>query len=266
MKVIGRIRSCFRRRFGAPRQGSVVASSRGVLKMTAECNPAMSTDSLDQYSHVWLIYVFHENTNLGGKSQVKSKVRPPRLGGDKVGLFATRTPHRPNPIGLSLVKLDRVKDGVLYFSGIDLLDGTPILDVKPYLPPTDSVPLNVARAAAWFEELPGVDHASVTICDEAAEQLRFHVRDLEFYHSYDEVWGAIEEILRFDIRSLAMKESSAVDSTGAKTSLPIGEPRDGVAIARQTPNFHFDNILVHFSVRSRLFDCLARARLFRDSM
>ena len=59
------------------------------------------------------------------KSQVKSLVRPPRLGGDKVGLFATRTPHRPNPIGLSLVKLERIKDGVLYFSGIDLLDGTP---------------------------------------------------------------------------------------------------------------------------------------------
>jgi len=109
MKVIGRVRSCFRKRFGAPRQGSVVAGSRGMLRMTAETNPAMSTDSLDQYSHVWLLYVFHENTNLGGKSQVKSKVRPPRLGGDKVGLFATRTPHRPNPIGLSLVKLDRIK-------------------------------------------------------------------------------------------------------------------------------------------------------------
>ena len=65
MKVIGRMRSCFRRRFGAPRQGSVVAGSRGMLRMTPECNAAMSTDSLDQYSHVWLIYVFHENTNLG---------------------------------------------------------------------------------------------------------------------------------------------------------------------------------------------------------
>jgi hypothetical protein len=65
MKVIGRMRSCFRRRFGAPRQGSVVAGSRGMLRMTAECNASVSTHSLDQYSHVWLIYVFHENTNLG---------------------------------------------------------------------------------------------------------------------------------------------------------------------------------------------------------
>jgi hypothetical protein len=65
MKVIGRMRSCFRRRFGAPRQGSVVTGSRGMLRMTAECNASVSTHSLDQYSHVWLIYVFHENTNLG---------------------------------------------------------------------------------------------------------------------------------------------------------------------------------------------------------
>jgi len=228
MKVIGRMRSCFRRRFGAPRQGSVVAGSRAILKMTAECNAAMSTDSLDQYSHVWLIYVFHENTNLGGKSQVKSKVRPPRLGGEKVGLFATRTPHRPNPIGLSLVKLDRIKDGVLYMSGIDLLDGTPILDVKPYLPPTDSIPPHLARAAAWFEELPGVDNARVTIRPEAMQQLQFHVRDLEFYDAYEDVWGAIRDILRFDIRSLTMK--------------------DGGGGGREEPNFHFDNVLVYFSV------------------
>jgi hypothetical protein len=141
------------------------------------------------------------------KSQVKSLVRPPRLGGDKVGLFATRTPHRPNPIGLSLVKLERIKDGVLYFSGIDLLDGTPILDVKPYLPPTDSVPPNLARAAAWFEELPGVDNATVTINQPAEQQLRHLVHELEFYDTYDDTWAAIREILRFDIRSLTMKQA-----------------------------------------------------------
>ncbi len=134
-------------------------------------------------------------------------MRPPRLGGDKVGLFATRTPHRPNPIGLSLVKLERIKDGVLYFSGIDLLDGTPILDVKPYLPPTDSVPPHLARAAAWFEELPGVDNVTVTINQHAEEQLRHLVCELEFYDTYDDTWAAIREILRFDIRSLTMKQA-----------------------------------------------------------
>jgi len=77
MKVIGRMRSCFRRRFGAPRQGSVVAGSRGMLRMTPECNAAMSTDSLDQYSHVWLIYVFHENTNLGRCWRVRAQQAPP---------------------------------------------------------------------------------------------------------------------------------------------------------------------------------------------
>ena len=251
MKVIGRIRSCFRRRFGAPRQGSVVAGSRGVLRIASEWNPAMSTGSIDQYSHVWLLYIFHENTNLGGKSQVKSKVRPPRLGGEKVGLFATRTPHRPNPLGLSLVKLDRVVDGVLYLSGLDLLDGTPILDVKPFLPPTDSVPPHLARAATWFEELPDVDNASVTISEEASQQLRFFVRDLEFYDSYEDVWGAIEEILRFDIRSRAMKDAAGRrgDAANAQAETPQAhKPADDAGGGQDDPNFHFDNVLVYFSV------------------
>jgi len=140
MRPIGWLRSCYRRRFGTPRQGTVVHGGRATLKLTSECNPLMSTCNLSDYSHVWLIYIFHENTNLGTKTQVKSKVRPPRLGGEKVGLFSTRTPHRPNPIGLSLVRLQKIEKGVLHFSGLDLIDGTPILDVKPYLPSSDSIP------------------------------------------------------------------------------------------------------------------------------
>ena len=127
-------------------------------------------------------------------------------------------------------------NSVLYFSGIDLLDGTPILDVKPYLPPTDSVPPHLARAAAWFEELPGVDNATVTISDHAEVALRHLVRDLEFYDTYDDVWAAIREILRFDIRSLTMKQGVAAGGGG--DSGGVGE----------SPNFHFDNVLVFFSV------------------
>ena len=245
MKVIGRMRSCFRRRFGAPRQGGIVSGSRGMLRLTAECNPIMSTDSLEQFSHVWLLYVFHENTNLGGKAQVKSKVRPPRLDGAKVGLFATRTPHRPNPIGLSLVKLERITDGVLFLSGIDLLDGTPILDVKPYLPSTDTIPAHLARAAAWFEGLPPVDNGTVTISQHASSALRFHVRDLEFYDTYEETWGAIEEILRFDIRSLTMKEASS-SCAQYKSANTDAAPED--ASIAEPANFHFDNVLVFFQV------------------
>ena len=237
-KVIGRMRSCFRRRFGAPRQGSVVAGSRGMLRMTAECNARMSTATLEEYSHVWLLYVFHENTNLGGKTQVKSKVRPPRLGGEKVGMFATRTPHRPNPIGLSLVRLDKIVDGVLYVSGLDLIDGTPILDVKPYLPPADSVRPELAYTAAWYQDLPPVDHGVVSIREEAAQQLAERVAELEFYDSYADVWSAVHELLRFDIRSLTMKEGGErAEGTGGVQARNASEA-----------NFHFDNILVFFEV------------------
>lgn len=144
---IGTIETPFKERFGTPRQPSLVPSSWGVLRLRPELNLNDALDGLEGFSHVWLIFVFHENTNKG----VNAKVHPPRMGGEKTGLFSTRTPHRPNPIGLSAVKLERVEPGVLYFSGVDLLNGTPILDIKPYLPSADCLP---QAQAGWTQGKP----------------------------------------------------------------------------------------------------------------
>jgi len=147
-RPIGYIRSPFGKRTGTPRQGGLVSSVRALVELENRVEPSNSLYGLEQYSHVWLIWEFHENTNTASSS-IKSKVVPPRAGGEKVGIYATRTPHRHNPIGLSLVRLDRIsasRKGI-WVLGADLLDGTPILDIKPYIPNFESVPH--ARVPQW---------------------------------------------------------------------------------------------------------------------
>ena len=136
MEPIGFIESCFKDKFGTPRQPGLVKNAWARLKIRAELQPEEALQGLEGFSHVWLIWVFHQNK----VSRYHAKVHPPRMGGKSIGLFATRTPHRPNPIGLSLVELIKVeKDGIIV-SGADLVDGTPILDIKPYLPEVESIP------------------------------------------------------------------------------------------------------------------------------
>ncbi len=136
MEPIGYIESCFKDKFGTPRQPGLVKKAVARLRIRTDLQPAEALQGLEGFSHIWLIWVFHQNK----VARYHSKVHPPRLGGKSMGLFATRTPHRPNPIGLSLVELVRVeKDGILV-SGADLVDGTPILDIKPYLPEIESKP------------------------------------------------------------------------------------------------------------------------------
>ena len=105
MSPIGWIESCFAEKNGTPRQPSVAPSARARLRLRWGTNPAHAADGLSAFSHVWLLWVFDRN----GGAAVKAKVRPPRLGGAPTGVFACRTPHRPNPIGLSLVRLDEAR-------------------------------------------------------------------------------------------------------------------------------------------------------------
>lgn len=135
-KSLGHFQSMFRGKFGTPRQGGLVSpsSSRAKLTLRPEYG-ATCLEGLEQYSHVWLVWVFHGNKvreRLG--VPLFTKVKPPRLAGAKVGVFACRSPHRPNPVGLSLVRLDRVVGRTLWFSGVDLVEGTPIIDIKPHHP------------------------------------------------------------------------------------------------------------------------------------
>ena len=143
---IGYLKSCFQARNGTPRQAGLAPSARATLTLTSSHlnNPAFSLEGLEGFSHVWLIFVFHldrhAQDSLGeekARGTVKSKIAPPRLAGEKLGLFATRSPHRPVPIGLSLVKLKSIDGETLTFEGVDLVSGTPVLDVKPYIPTWD---------------------------------------------------------------------------------------------------------------------------------
>lgn len=133
---IGYVRSCFKEKFAIPRQPQLAPAARGVLELCAPFDSGDAVQGLEQVSHVWLLFLFHQAL----EDTPRLKVRPPRLGGNRaVGVFATRATHRPNGIGQSVVRLDRVENGRLWLSGIDLLDGTPVLDVKPYVPYADSV-------------------------------------------------------------------------------------------------------------------------------
>lgn len=137
---IGIIYSCFKEKFAAPRQPGLVPAASAQIQLHSPYNQADTVAGLEKFSHIWLTFMFHQTAQQGWKP----KVRPPRLGGNKkLGVFATRSTFRPNPLGLSLVKLESIdiSNGVtLHVSGADLIDQTPILDIKPYLPWVESVP------------------------------------------------------------------------------------------------------------------------------
>lgn len=142
MKIIATIRGDFPAKFGIPRQSGLVEELRSQIIFEPEYRNADALRGLEDFSHIWLIWQFSETV----RDSWSPTVRPPRLGGNRrMGVFATRSPFRPNPVGLSCVKLDRIdwhtqQGPVLYVSGADLMDGTPIYDIKPYLPFTDSHP------------------------------------------------------------------------------------------------------------------------------
>jgi tRNA-Thr(GGU) m(6)t(6)A37 methyltransferase TsaA len=137
---IGYIRSPYKEKFGIPRQSGLAPAARATLELVAPYASPDAVRGLEAFSHIWIQFVFHETASRGWSPLV----RPPRLGGNaKVGVFASRSTHRPNPIGLSLVELDGIDtaNGVaLRLIGADLLDGTPVLDIKPYIPFVESRP------------------------------------------------------------------------------------------------------------------------------
>lgn len=144
MQPIGVIESCYKDKFGVPRQPGLVPAATARLRIRADLQPEEALQGLEGFSHIWLIWRFHENRT----ARYHAKVHPPRLEGKTLGVFATRTPHRPNPIGLSLVELLKVDGDTLWLGGVDLMDGTPVLDVKPYLPEIEAKP---EARAGWTE-------------------------------------------------------------------------------------------------------------------
>lgn len=164
---IGVIHSCFKQKFGIPRQPGLVPAAQATLELHAPYDCPEALAELEDFSHIWLVFVFHQAL----RKNWKATVRPPRLGGNqRIGVFATRSPFRPNPIGLSVVSLESIdcKGGhcQLQLRGADLLDGTPVLDIKPYVPYADAL----LEARGGFAARAPVSELTVHFSDEAERQ------------------------------------------------------------------------------------------------
>ncbi len=187
---IGFIESCYKEKFGIPRQPGLVEAARASLRLVPPFDRDEAVRGLEGFSHVWLIFGFHGTVEQGWKPTV----RPPRLGGNKrLGVFATRSTFRPNPLGLSVVrllKLDTTQGVVLELGGGDLLDGTPVYDIKPYLPYADVLPEAVGGFAP---DVPDVA-MPIQFTESAAKQVQYASR------RYPNLQSLIEQMLRYDPR------------------------------------------------------------------
>ena len=175
MKTIARIHTDFPTKFGIPRQSGIIDSLQGRIVFEPEYRNAEAVRGLEEFSHIWILWEFSEAV----RDEWSPTVRPPRLGGNvRKGVFATRSPFRPNPIGLSSVKLESVEidpklGPVLHVSGADLMDGTPIYDIKPYIAYTDSHP----DAVSGFASKPAEYLLEVVFPEALLQKVPEHLRE-----------------------------------------------------------------------------------------
>ena len=169
LNPIGYVHSCFKEKFAIPRQPLLAPAAQGCIELLPPYDQADAVAGLEDISHIWVIFLFHKTL----ESTPRLKVRPPRLGGNKsIGVFASRATHRPNGIGQSAVRLERVEAGRLWVSGIDLLDGTPVLDIKPYVPYADSLPIARNAIAEYAPKLIAVSWQASALEQAQAHMLR----------------------------------------------------------------------------------------------
>ncbi|XP_062200129.1 uncharacterized protein LOC133902530 [Phragmites australis] len=259
MAPIGTVQSCFSTRNGTPRQPLVVPLARATVALDPTRVPAEALEGLASYSHCWIIYVFHLNTDLDkmwkdpARSKLKAKVRVPRLKGGKMGVLATRSPHRPNPIGLSVAKVEAVDGHAILLSGVDLVDGTPVLDIKPYLPYSDSV--KGAAVPNWLEVDGALGVESIQFSEHFTSALPscwMHVQKQSLYASADEFQDLIKEVLSWDIRSLSQRirphqvtmESEANDCCGGEA----GEDGSNRSCSNVVYHLHLEGIDVSYMI------------------
>lgn len=243
LESIGSVTSPYTKRMGTPRQPQLVPSSRGFIEFTC---PAAALDGIEAYSHIWVIFEFHANTNV---DKAKTKIRPPRAGGLKVGQLATRSPHRPNCLGLSLLQIASWDSATrrLHVRGLDLVHGTPVYDVKPCVP-WDVPPTTTLRVPDWVASDDSL--ASVTFLKTAEADLRHRVEEgclAPLYVDVDEGAAAarqtLREILAQDPRS--SHKGLKVNARGTKTATTTKE--DG---SKDTSyNLVFGHCQVFFSVQ-----------------
>ncbi len=198
-EAIGTIHSCFKEKFGIPRQPGLVTEAEATLELLPPYNRPEALQGLEEYSHLWISFVFHQSISTSWRPMV----RPPRLGGNKkMGVFATRSPIRPNPMGLSVVKLTKVdhKACRLLLKGIDLLDGTPVLDIKPYLPYVDAI---TDAKGGFAPQAPNHKGINIIFEEQAQQALAAIVGD-----KLPQMTQLIRQLLELDPRPAYMKNDS----------------------------------------------------------
>ena len=205
--IIGTVHSPYGEKFAIPRQPGLVPSAKGRIELFPPFGNSDSIRDLLQFSHIWVLFIFHGTQQQGWKPLV----RPPRLGGNaKTGVFATRSTFRPNPIGMSVVQLDDlVEEGGQYFleiSGLDLLDQTPVVDIKPYLPYADSLP----EAQAGFASKKPLAAIAVIFSVKAESALK------ELHNKFPELRDFIREVLSQDPRPAYQRNNDKPRSNGVR--------------------------------------------------
>uniref|UniRef100_A0A7S1IBB4 TsaA-like domain-containing protein n=1 Tax=Eutreptiella gymnastica TaxID=73025 RepID=A0A7S1IBB4_9EUGL len=214
VQPIGHLDSCFPNVVGTPRQGALAPSTRAKIVFAANVSPH-TFEGLEDFSHVWITFLFHLNTNIKANKDrpgatavtYSAKITPPMLQ-HKVGIFATRSPHRPNPVGFTLARLQRIcaQTKTLYVSGVDLVQGTPILDIKPYVPYYDCVPEDQLQVASWISTTIGT-RREVTMPEHVREQLKELMPHQKFYRDdFVQMCQAIIETLAVDVKSQRQKQ------------------------------------------------------------
>jgi tRNA-Thr(GGU) m(6)t(6)A37 methyltransferase TsaA len=257
-----------------------VPSSLGTISLDPTFVGPDITDGLEHFSHVWVLFVFHLNSNTisheAAMSASKpgsifpSKIAPPALGGKKVGIFSTRSPHRPNPVGFTLVKLEKItrpskqnKKTTLHISGLDLVDGTPILDIKPYVSQYDSV--------GWSPEFNTDSAGSVRQPDWIREGLTLRrkvlfndglldaltekdYRKQVYYKTESALRDVIEEVLSADVRSVWHTTKARTGGSKAPVVKSDGTRSDDKTTNTNTSTQQIDRFLVEFVIQKEVED------------
>lgn len=206
LPIIGIMRSPYVEKFGIPRQPNLV-QVESFIEMLAPYNVMEAFEGIEEFSHLWLIWQFHDNKNQQDDEKFRPQVRPPRLGGNKkIGVFATRSMYRPAPIGLSVMQFKRIekigKKLRIYVSGSDLLNGTPILDIKPYIQYSDAI---VSAQSSYAQDEPVRKNVLWTVV--ACEQRQ---KFLDQKKLTAQILNELEQVLAFDPRPAYQNDDNRI--------------------------------------------------------
>lgn len=211
---IGFLKSCFTEKFGVPRQSLMVDEATAILKLGADSRYRLAVKDLETFSHVWVIFVFHKNQ----KTEWRPLIEPPKEDlKEKVGVFASRSPDRPNPIGISVARLEKIDldapGGIeIHLRGLDLLDETPVLDIKPYVPYADSIP---GASSGWAQG------------DIQRYAVAFSPASLDFLNGntcHPRLMPLVQQMLEWDPRPTSQRKASPINaksSSGLKFAFRI---------------------------------------------